>query len=76
MVAIPTLWTGTDAQLVVLAKVVCNTLGTGSCTPGRGFTQFRDLAGATTPVAAGSSVTIGPKPILIEKPAAGTLPRP
>jgi N-acetylglucosamine-6-sulfatase len=49
-----------------VAQAVWNTQGPFSYTPGAGFTQFRDLSGAITPLAPGTSVTIGAKPILIE----------
>jgi N-acetylglucosamine-6-sulfatase len=48
------------------AIAVWNTVGSSTFTPGAGYTQYRDLAGATTPIPAGGSVPIGAKPVLIE----------
>jgi len=49
-----------------MAHAVWNTQGTATYTPGQGYRQYRDLAGNTTPIQSGASVTIGPKPILVE----------
>ena len=48
------------------AKAVWNTKGSTAFTPGPGYNQVRDLTGATTPIPSGGSVTIGPKPVLVE----------
>lgn len=48
------------------ALAVWNAQGSIQYTPGAGYTQFRDLTGKITPIAAGGSVTIGAKPILVE----------
>jgi N-acetylglucosamine-6-sulfatase len=58
------------------AKAIWNVNGLASFKPGAGFTQYRDLAGNITQIAVGASIAIGPKPILVEKPAPGTLPAP
>jgi len=50
------------------AQAVWNTQGTTTYSPGAAYTQYRDLAGNTTPIKSGASVTIGAKPILIEAP--------
>ncbi|HTD52541.1 MAG TPA: hypothetical protein VK780_05915, partial [Thermoanaerobaculia bacterium] len=49
-----------------VAQAVWNTHGAATYMPGAGYTQYRDLTGNTTPIAAGASVTIGVKPILVE----------
>ena len=49
-----------------VAKAVWNTKGLATFTPGAGYTQVRDVTGATTAIATGGSVTIGPKPVLVE----------
>ena len=49
-----------------VAKAVWNTKGSTAFTPGPGYTQFRDVSGATTPITPGGYVTIGPKPVLVE----------
>jgi len=56
------------------ALAVWNTNGSLSYTPGPSYTQYRDLAGYTTPIPASGSVTIGAKPILVESLAAGSPP--
>jgi uncharacterized protein (TIGR03437 family) len=55
------------------AQAVWNTQGPLTYSPGAGYTQVRDLAGNTAPIAAGGSVTIGTKPVLVES-AAGSTP--
>lgn len=49
-----------------VAKAVWNAKGATSWAPGAGYTQVRDLTGATTAIPAGSSITIGSKPVLVE----------
>ncbi len=49
-----------------VGKVVWSTKGAATFTPGAGYTQVRDLTGATTPVTAGSAVPTGAKPVLVE----------
>lgn len=48
------------------AMVVWSTQGDATYTPPTALTQYRDLAGDTTPIAPGAAVTIGAKPILFE----------
>jgi hypothetical protein len=48
------------------AQAVWNTSGPSSYRVPKGFTHYRDLAGNSTPIV-GRSVTIGLKPILLEK---------
>ena len=55
-----------------IAQAAWNTQGSASYTPGPGYAQYRDLAGNTMPIAAGASIPIGAKPVLVETP--GTLP--
>jgi uncharacterized protein (TIGR03437 family) len=51
------------------AQAVWNTGGTTTYTPGAAYTQYRDLAGNTTPIPSGASVSIGAEPILLESNA-------
>jgi uncharacterized protein (TIGR03437 family) len=53
-----------------VAQAVWNTQGSISYTPGASYTQYRDLAGNTKPIMAGS-VVIGANPILVEGAGAG-----
>ena len=55
-----------------VAQAVWNTQGSASYVPGAGYVQYRDLAGNLSALPAGGSVTIGPKPILIEGRGSGT----
>jgi hypothetical protein len=48
------------------AEAVWNTQGPAQLTPGAGYKQYRDLAGNTVPIAPGTAVSIGAKPILVE----------
>ncbi len=49
-----------------VARAVWNAKGSISYTPGSGFTQYRDVTGATTPIPAAGAITIGAKPLLVE----------
>ncbi len=49
-----------------VAKAVWNTKGSTAFTPGPGYTQARDVTGKATPITPGGSLTIGPKPVLVE----------
>ncbi len=49
-----------------VAKAVWNTKGPATYSPGTGYTQLRDVTGATTPIPPGGSVAIGAKPVLVE----------
>lgn len=55
------------------AEAVWNTKGSVPYRPAPGYTQYRDLTGATFPLPAGTSVTIGAKPLLLES---GVAPNP
>jgi uncharacterized protein (TIGR03437 family) len=59
-----------------VAQAVWNAQGSIAYNPGAGYTQYRDLAGNTTPIPVSGSVTIGPKPILVEGTASGSTPTP
>ena len=50
-----------------LALAVRNTAGSKAYTPGAGYSQYRDLAGNVVSIPAGGSITIGAKPILLER---------
>ncbi|HET7250262.1 MAG TPA: hypothetical protein VFI79_10480 [Gemmatimonadales bacterium] len=51
-----------------VGKVVWNTQGAAFYTPpGSNYNRWRDLAGNTHAIAAGDSVPIGPKPVIVEK---------
>jgi uncharacterized protein (TIGR03437 family) len=54
-----------------VALAVWNTQGNLNYTPGAAYMQYRDLAGNTTPLKSGASVTIGAKPILLESGSSG-----
>jgi hypothetical protein len=51
------------------AFIIWNNAGASAYTPGTGFTRYKTLDATTVPIAAGGSVTLGIKPILVEKPA-------
>lgn len=55
-----------------VAQAVWNTQGYIDYTPGLGYTQYRDLAGKTTPIAPDALIDVGPMPVLIEGTAEGT----
>jgi uncharacterized protein (TIGR03437 family) len=55
-----------------VAQAVWNTQGGATYTPGPQFVQFRDLAGNTTAISAGTTLNVGPIPILFEGTAPGT----
>jgi hypothetical protein len=48
------------------AQAVWNTQGPVQFTPPAGYKQYRDLAGNTAPIAPGTQVNIGTRPILVE----------
>ena len=54
------------------AQAVWNTQGSIAYSPGPGYTQVRDLTGITSPIPASGSVTIGPKPVLVEEVTGST----
>lgn len=49
-----------------VAQAVWNVNGSLAYTPGAPYAQYRDLTGVTTPMVAGTAVTIGANPILLE----------
>ena len=48
------------------ALAIWNTQGSASYSPSATYTDYRDLAGNTTKIAQGETITISPKPVLLE----------